>query len=463
MVKTPRRPAIRAVIVLFALVIIAVQCTKPEQDLGIGLQDEDRLLALFGVDTFTVKTYTLSEDSIRTDKFNPALVGAYVDPIFGFAKAEHVSELRLSTNNPSFVAVGTSLSDLVIDSLVLTLSFFSNTTGNLNDAIYGNAGPQFFRVFEITDSIGIDGAYYSNQTLNFNEQDLVLPGHNFVTPNPADSTMVNGSLALPQIRLPLSTALAERIIGLNNGTGITAQEFVSEVNGIYITVDETQFNPYGAGIVYFDTFQQLSRMSLYYRNTALNDTVRYDFFIRNNSGKFNRFQQAHSLGAASLSAQVIQGDIEQGQRDLYIQAMAGTKIKVDLPHIDELKGITDQALNKAVLTLPVRMETIGNYAPPNNFLIFGVRDDGSLFLLPDQLDGDSFVGGFFDAEAGHYRFTITRYLQQVILGTREFNGFQIVSGRAAFSSNRVVLNGPQYPDAASPENNAKLEIIFTKL
>lgn len=461
MIRIVKRPSYKAAILLFFLATLAA-CTKPEANLGINLADEDNLLSVEGVDTFTVRAYTVREDSIRTDNFNPGMVGAYVDPVFGFAKASHVTELRVppGSGNPVFVAPNTSISDVVVDSVVLSLSYQSNLP-NFDVGLYGNDGPQYFQVFEVTDSLSINDEVYHTREVNVVEQDLVLPGFNLQSPKPNDTTMIGGSLALPELRLRLRNEIGERLIAINGGQGLTGTDLISELRGLLITVDEQAFNPYGAGIVYFDTFTQLSRMTVFYRNTALQDTTSFSFVIRNNSGKFNLFEHVHALGDPSLAQQVVDGDTTAGALDLFVQAMGGTKIRIDLPFIENLRGMEGQAVNLAALTVPVRMESIGKFAPPPAMFIFGITDNGNAFLLDDQLDGSGFVGGVFDPENGRYRFLISRYLQQVINGSRPFNGLEIVTQRAASSANRVVLNGPDYPDPVSRDNNMKLQIVFT--
>lgn len=446
---------------MFFTAVIAA-CTKPEANLGINLADEDNLLNVQGIDTFTVRAYTIREDSIRSDNFNPGLVGAYVDPVFGFAKASHVTELRVppGSGNPVFVTPGTALSDVVVDSVVLSLSYHSNLP-TASVGLYGNDGPQYFQVFEVTDSLSINDAVYHTRDVNIVAQDLVLPGFNVRRPKPNDTTIIGGSLALPELRLRLRNEIGERLIAINGGQGLTGNALISELKGLLITVDEQAFNPYGSGIVYFDTFTQLSRLTMFYRNTATQDTTSFGLVLRNNSGKFNLFEQFHELGSPSLVQQILEGDTTAGARDLYIQAMGGTKVRIDLPYIESLRGTEGVAINLAALTVPVRMESIGRFAPPPNMFIFGITDAGNAFLIDDQLDGSGFVGGFFDPEAGHYRFTISRYLQQVLNGSRPFNGLEIVTTGAAFSANRVVLNGPDYPDPVSRENNMKLQIVFT--
>ncbi len=454
----------RVAILFCAGALATLSCTRPEEELGVGLQDEDNLLSVLGVDTFTLRAWTLPEERLRSDNFNPGLVGAYVDPIFGFLKAEHVTELRLSTSNPVFAAPGSSRQDLVVDSLVLHLSYITNLTTGGNTAVYGNKGPQFFRVYEVTDSLSIDSSYFHTRPVSFIDEDLVLPGRNLVRPVTDDTTFIGGALALPELRLPLRTEIAERILDFNDSQGLTIAQFISLVKGLYITVDETQFNPFTTGIVYFDTHTQLSRMSMYYRNTALNDTARYDFLIRNNSGKYARFQHVRDQAHPTLVDQIVNDNPASGAQDLYVQAGAGTKLRIDLPHIETLRGLQGEAISQAVLTLPVRQKSVGVFNPPQRLFIFALDDEGNAFLIDDQLDAGSgaFVGGAYDPQKGHYQFTISRYLQQVINGTRPFNGLEIVSERAAFSANRAVLNGPEYPDPVATEKNMKLQIIFTK-
>ena len=90
--KRPRKCA--AIFFLFALF---TACEKPEGSVGIDLQPDDDILNVSGIDTFTVKAFSLPEDSVRTDGVTTGMVGAYIDPIFGYSKADHYTELRLNS------------------------------------------------------------------------------------------------------------------------------------------------------------------------------------------------------------------------------------------------------------------------------------------------------------------------------------------------------------------------------
>jgi len=435
-------------------------CEKPEQDVGLGLQPGEDLLSVNQTDTLTVEAYTLPEDSIRSDELTPALLGAYFDPVFGLSDASHATELRLSTSNPNFVEGDASPSDVVIDSLVLFLAYETvvESNGNLVRN-YGGLGPQYVEVFEITDSLEPDVEYFSNKDPRIGSEDLVVDGMNTIYPNPNDSVTVGGVKRAPQIRIPLEPEFARKFIEASDvDGGLTAETFVSLLKGLYIKVNpEAPFvNLNNTGILYWDTFRERSGLAMYYRNTLTEDTLDYTFDIRSNTGKYTRFQHDFSQADMNLVDQ-LNGNKDAGKQQLFVQAMAGTKIRVDFPYLSDLADSTGIALNKVELILPVQVDE--DFPPPSRMFIFGLDEEGRLFLIPDQLDG--IIGGTYDAENQEYRFVITRFLQQIILGTRENYGLEIVTNRAAFSENRVVINGPEYPNPDKPDNNLKLVVTLT--
>ena len=52
------------------------------------------------------------------------------------------------------------------------------------------------------------------------------------------------------------------------------------------------------------------------------------------------------------------------------------------------------------------------------------------------------IGGEYDADAGEYRFNITRYLQRVITGEFPNNPLSLVPGSGGVQVDRAVLAGP---------------------
>ncbi len=469
MTNVLKRPCMRAALFFAGVVLVLPSCEKPESNLGLDLQNPEDIFGLAGTDTFSIRAYTIFDDSVRSDKVDPGLFGAYQDPIFGFVKASHITEVRLSLSNPSFVPVGFSASEAIVDSIILAIDYYDPTVlqGNFRK-VYGGLGEQYIQVFELAENIYADSVYYHNREVALAE-DLVEPGFNFFRPAPFDSTVVGGVNAEPQIRIPLKSSLATRLIEASNVEGgLTTEAFIDLLKGLKITVDETQFDTQKSGIIAMNTFGEKSRISMYYRYprpAPLADTLlSYNFPIRSSTGKYNAFTHEFATAVPSLVNQVQNGVLELGQQDLFIQTMGGTKLRIDIPHLENLRNVQGIAINKAILTLPIRNFVNDKLVAPGDLFIFGLDEDGNTFILPDQLEdliNRTYIGGRYDRVNQVYEFNFSRYLQHIINGDRDNFGFEVVSSGASFSANRVVINGPEYPDPLNPSNNMSLSISYT--
>lgn len=458
-----QRPLLRAALFFIAVSFVLTSCEKPEEEIGLELQPGNELLSTNVVDTFSVLAYTERDDSIRTERVTPGLVGAYTDPIFGFSKAGHITQLRLSSNNPNLIPDGIEMEDIVVDSVVLVLDYYLYIgVDNPSVTVYGGTGEQYFEVFEVSDELFVDSNYFENSPVNYIDDDLVKEGANRHKPNTRDSVIVGGETSYPQLRIPLDESFADRFFDADVDGDLDDDSFESLVKGIYITVDETKFNTNNSGIISFDTFTDDSRIVMYYKSVTPDTTISYsyNFEIRSSTAKFNKF--SHVFGGATSLSQQLRGNIEYGQQDLYVQSMGGTKLFVDFPFIENLRDSSGLAINKAKIILPVRdiyPTQLRSFMGPQQLLIFPRDEDGNIYSLQDD-NASSF--GFYNEEEGAYEFYISRYLQQVLLGEREHYGFEIVSLAASRTANRVVLNGAEYPSADNPSNNLKLVVTFTK-
>lgn len=462
MYKFLKRPLSTVALFLVAGFILTTACERPEDEIGLKLQPGDDILQANQVDTFTVSAFSEIDDSVRTDKLNPAWIGAYRDPVFGLVKAGHVTELRLTSTNPNFLGDSSTVSDIQVDSLVLVLSY--QNPGKADDttatSVYGNGlGMQYFKVFEITDSLSVDSPYYELTPVNYINEDLVKQGYNYQTPRPNKNVVVGADTLPPQMRIRLNEDLALRFLEASAAGDFNGLTFLEMFKGLYITVDESMSNPNSSGILSFDTYTGASRMTMYYKDTRTgDDSLVYNFAIRSSTGKFNRFEHDYTNAQMNL-VQQLNGDYESAKQDLFLQSGAGLKIRVDFPFIENLKDSTNIAINQAKLILPVRPDNLGQYPPPQVLFLFGRNEDGVLYQLKDDAPSQS---GNYDPDSHTYTFYISRYLQQILLGTRENHGLEIVASAAGRTVSRVVLNGSQYPNPSNPSNNLKLAITFTK-
>ena len=100
-------------------------CTKPETDIGLGLQPESELLDVVFTDTATVELATFVEDSLRTSRLSTGLVGQVFVPDFGQLDASVATQLRLSATDVNFGP------NPVADSVFLQLHYTEDHYGRL--------------------------------------------------------------------------------------------------------------------------------------------------------------------------------------------------------------------------------------------------------------------------------------------------------------------------------------------
>ena len=200
---------------LFLMLTAFSSCKKKDHFIGENSIDPNSLLNSGGIDTFSLVTFTIEEDSVITD--NPAfgILGSYNDPVFGTVNSEIYTQFRLSGLNPNFGDVNS----IVLDSFVLGLEYIG---------YYGKSGIQNVEVFEITDSDGLslDSTYYSFSTKTTNGIDLVEPGKGMLDFNTSNLTVIGNDTVDSQLRIYLDTNLAKSMIqeATNNPTTFSSND-----------------------------------------------------------------------------------------------------------------------------------------------------------------------------------------------------------------------------------------------
>ena len=72
-----------------SLLVAALASCKKDSPVGLDVQPEGDLLHTRVTDTVSVRTYTVHEESVKTDELpsGTTLIGRYNDPVFGYAAA----------------------------------------------------------------------------------------------------------------------------------------------------------------------------------------------------------------------------------------------------------------------------------------------------------------------------------------------------------------------------------------
>lgn len=416
-------------------------CKKDQGDLGIQIQPEEDQLHGTYVDTFSLITYTELEDSLKSDELSKNLLGSYVDPVFGKTTAGFYTQVRLSANNPIF-----DVPNIIVDSVVLQLVYTD---------YYGKVDAQTFSAYDVLDTLHLDSTYYSNSVANTAGFDLVDPFSKIQTPDFYNYIPLSGGdSAKPQLRLRLNNAVGQNIIN-ESGTGNLADNdaFTKFFKGLYVTVDNPMQMPGQGAILSFDLVDADSKLTIYYRDINLGDTLEFDLLINENCARFNHIE--HDYAGYAVEAEL--NDTTLGQQYFYLQAGAGLTSIVKFPTITNLSAYGPIVVNKVELVVPVQFYTIDPLTPPERAFIFGIDSTGKSYITNDYNFGN-YTGDVYDDSKKQYVFTLTRHVIQLLKGDEPNNGMRILAGSGSVTANRVIFNGQNTLSREKPY----LKVTFTK-
>ncbi len=437
-------------ILTFGLAFSLTSCDESSV-VGLDVQPTNDLLNVGYIDTTTLITKTVIEDSLRTDETllssGIGIIGKYIDPVFGEATASLYTQMNLSSNISS-----TSFGkNPICDSIVLSLVYNGNYYGK------SDKKQQTISVYQLLEDIKTENTYYSDTTITYSSADLAN-GFNFV-PHPSDSVSVLGVDEKPQLRIPLLKSFGQYLLGSTNDL-VDNTTFQTFLKGFYITTENTSGLSSGEGnILYFN--MNISRMTIYYHNAI--DTLSYDFSL-GSVARFQHFNHNYTSGIdADLTSQLSTSPPAQNTVN-FIQAMAGVKTKIETPYLMNWIKNGAIAINKAELVVKTDVSSayqVDTFAVPPSLIVFGINDDKTSYLIADAFEGSAYFGGVYDATAKTYRFNIARYIQQVLDGNRSNNGLylSVPHVTAGTSANRIVIGGGS---SLSPYQ-MKLNITYTKL
>jgi hypothetical protein len=197
-------------------------------------------------------------------------------------------------------------------------------------------------------------------------------------------------------------------------------------------------------LLYFNMETTSSRLEIYYHNTVEDeDSLVYWFDIDNRNAIFTNV--SHDFSAEIENALDVNQSV--GDEKLYIQSLAGTRIRANFPHLRELNELGGVAINKAELVVPVNEESLDDFALPSILSVNNINAGDSALVIIDSFepDGISYYGGTYDSENQEYVFNIARHLQSILNNPEETDYGIYITSLNAVDARRAVLNGPQHP------------------
>jgi hypothetical protein len=448
--KSLKLPVFPTFLLLFIILINLTSCKKDPNTLGLSILPPTDALAVKNIDTVTIVAYSILQDSVRTDKAKTLILGSIVDPVFGKTTASFCTQMRLSSDGVDFGI------DPVLDSVVLMLRYSS---------IYGNADAlQNVKVYELNEPISIDSTYYSNHKIQY--FNTLLADYTF-KPNLNDSVSIYGTKVLPHIRINLSKQtnyFGNKILYAPSDILHLNTKFVDFIKGLYIQASPVSTD---GSLISINMSNVLTKMVVYFHNQDstghIKDSLKYDFLINELCSRFNTFDHNQYADAnAEFKNQVLNHDTTQGKNFLFLQGLAGVKIKLNLPFLKNFSS--NLALNSALLVLK-NFETDTTLAPPKQLILLQEDSLGKLHSLIDLGEGTNYYGGTYIPGDRSYYFRITRHIQQVIQGKLKNNTLYLMVSNPSSNAllpQRMVGIGTQPNTSGLNSGRFQLQLIFTK-
>ncbi len=435
-------------LIVFSLLLSS--CAKDPGKIGLIIQPEESKLNVKFSDTSAIYGYSVRIDSIRSDKLSVSAFGSLKDPVFGGTTAGFYTQFIPSNNGHDFGI------DRTLDSLVLQLRY-QGYYGDTNVILTAHT-------YEMLQGISKDSVYYSNLQLTLNPTDY----SNFTfSPHPNDSViLITGDTIAPVLRLNLTNidpSLGQKLLDATTSDMEDASTFQEFFKGLF--VQSQPVNENGA-MVYFGLSSSNTVLSLYYSSksndtAALQDSLRYDYYISSTTATVNKYEHDYYSADVEFKSQVINGDTLIGRQQFYAQGYGGVRTILKIPNLNSYARLGNVAVNEAKLVLP----GISNdefFDAPSQMFLLEVSDDGVGTSLPDQFEGNAYFDGLYNKSQNSYEFRITRYVQSLISDTTlPNNGLYLFLFGGSVHPERFIFKGNE--QNADSSATIKLKILYTDM
>lgn len=415
----------------FCITLALLSCKKKETTIGKDAFDPANLLNSITVDTFQLKTYTFSEDSVFSRNQQNALLGAYNDPEFGNVNASFYTQISL--DNPGSTSFGNAPT---IDSLVLALQY---------SGYYGTPSIQTFEVYEITEALSSSTQYNNKSTVAHSNTDLVVPGKGTILPKPTATVQVGTDTTkrAAQLRLPLKNSFAQFLLdGVAQGEYTTQDRFRAYIKGLYVKVTNTNPATGQGSVLYFSLGAIYSKLTLYYKDDS-GTRKEFPYLMTGSSVNFSHIDFDHT----GKKIQDVINTPALGQKEFYAQAFTSRAV-IEFPTLKNLPK--NVIIHKASLILPVSHYT-NDLLYPSSKINIGTRitDDNDTIYARANVP--------YDDVLKEYSIDVRQHLQQVLAGQIANRGLFIRPTFFNYTTERIIFNGPQTIYKKKP----KLVVTYT--
>lgn len=427
------------------LLMAFTSCKKIPQHIGDSLQPNSSYIHVAFDGGQDIVSEISHVDSLSTKAASFSLLGSINDPYFGHSNLSFYTQIGLTSNSVQWEDGATT------DSIVMQLLY----AGYYGDTLT----PMTLKIHEVTQDMSGDSmAYYSTTSFEVGNE---LASYTFYPKPRTRIILEDDTLGVNVLRIPIDNALGERFFS-NEASAFNSNEaFMNFFKGLRFSCEPAS----GTGSVcYFNLLNTKSHMRIYYHND--NGSLSYEFNISDKYVRFNHFDHDYNTAQAP-----IRFNDTTNNEYLYVQSTAGVRSKLSFPNLAQWAQDqnTNILVNEAKLILKGANGMINGvnndtamFSQPVQLVAVKANEDGSYSLLPDQLVGTNYFGGYYEPETDQVWFRISEYIQDLILAgpDAENHGLYIYTYSGSNNAKRWIFHGPDSQDTAK---RVRLEIIYSQI
>ena len=431
---------------------------------SIGL-DPGSALQLSGalIDTSTVIVNTVKEDSVPTSGLSKTPLGYFIDPVFGPLE----SNIAVGLNLPNSTAYSLPTGTVSIDSAILVLKYADgfygdSLTSRYKVNVYQLGTRPLSKLYYNTDSWPYSPTLLGTQTFNARTHDSIKI-NNIIAGAPDSLIKV-----APQLRIPINKAFVNSILFAASSSWLASNTvYQNAVHGLYLTMDKTGTTGAG-GIMMFGLADSLN---VYYK--AVNGTTIDTAMVALPLG-VHAAQIVHTF---STTVQTAIADSTKSGNTIYLQGLAGTKVKIKFPYLKSILGtVGNIVINRAELVVSPDPNTIIPFKPQPKLTMYRYDIAHQKIELEDanandtRYQGVATFGGYYGSVNKGYLFIVTSYVQDLMNGLSVDYGAYLAPVDTTNTTSVDIAPTPQTAgrvvavgtDKTSPYR-IKLNIIYTKI
>lgn len=436
-------------IYIVAAVFLLASCKK-DSNLGLEIQPTGDLIDLQASDTLTLLTYTVREDSIRSDEAKIVQIGTINDAIFGNSSASLFTQFSIPNNllNINFGATA------VLDSCFLNLAYDFDYYGD-------TLSQQTFSVYQLTQDIYKDSGYYSNRAMQCYPSfaNRISIGDTTISPRPRSKIVVGTDTLKAQLRIPIQYNFAQQVFSQSGGANLASNTaFHKYLKGLFIESQSPSLNPGQGALSRFNLLDTTTKLTFYYHTVT--DTLTFSFIINASTAYYSRYTHDYSTISNSLTTQLANQGVNTSN-EVYVSACAGVKTKIEFPYLNDLINLPYSiAINKAELVIKADPSTASDNFPINKQLyVVSIDSLGQQTLLLDMFENSIYFGGAVNTNTSEYKINIARYFQELMAGEKPNNGLFLKELDPNSQGRRAVLG------SANQNSTYKmyLHLVYTRI